>query len=226
MKVTSNMLHSESNLPNTAEKQKITSHVQPVTKCDTETSEAPLKAAPRLHVNMSIGARSCPSQQSLRPRRLLRRKPLRWLCCSLHVEPHNSVSISVGRQDAPLIHKLHLQKTFSLSELNMTFRRLKKVNSSGPDSGAASQDGDVYFPSSKSDSCRTTDLPGNSSEVYNYKTLAYSGGTLPRNYKRVKTKLLKTLFCLDSLLIHWGVFFSIKSSILSVSSYKLEGFGY
>lgn len=108
----------------------------------------------------------------------------------------------------------------------MTFRRLKKVNSSGPDSGAASQDGDVYFPSSKSDSCRTTDLPSNSSEVYNYKTLAYSGGTLPRNYKRVKTKLLKTLFCLDSLLIHWGVFFSIKSSILSVSSYKLEGFGY
>ncbi|XP_030279875.1 general receptor for phosphoinositides 1-associated scaffold protein [Sparus aurata] len=66
----------------------------------------------------------------------------------------------------------------------MTFRRLKKVNSSGPDSGAASQDGDVYFPSSKSDSCRTTDLPSNSSEVYNYKTLAYSGGTLPRNYKR------------------------------------------
>uniref|UniRef100_A0A671VRQ4 Trafficking regulator and scaffold protein tamalin n=2 Tax=Sparus aurata TaxID=8175 RepID=A0A671VRQ4_SPAAU len=69
-------------------------------------------------------------------------------------------------------------------KLNMTFRRLKKVNSSGPDSGAASQDGDVYFPSSKSDSCRTTDLPSNSSEVYNYKTLAYSGGTLPRNYKR------------------------------------------
>uniref|UniRef100_UPI0037E76FEF general receptor for phosphoinositides 1-associated scaffold protein n=1 Tax=Semicossyphus pulcher TaxID=241346 RepID=UPI0037E76FEF len=67
----------------------------------------------------------------------------------------------------------------------MTFRRLKKVNSSGPDTtGPASQDNDIYFPSSKSDSCRTKDLPTNSSEVYNYKTLAYSGGTLPRNFKK------------------------------------------
>ncbi|XP_044208042.1 general receptor for phosphoinositides 1-associated scaffold protein [Thunnus albacares] len=66
----------------------------------------------------------------------------------------------------------------------MTFRRLKKVNSSGPDSGATSQDNDIYFPSSKSDSCKTADLPRNSSEVYNYKTLAYSGGTLPRNFKK------------------------------------------
>ncbi|KAM6982344.1 general receptor for phosphoinositides 1-associated scaffold protein [Tautogolabrus adspersus] len=67
----------------------------------------------------------------------------------------------------------------------MTFRRLKKVNSSGPDtSGPASQDNDIYFTSSKSDSCRTRDLPANSSEVYNYKTLAYSGGTLPRNFKK------------------------------------------
>uniref|UniRef100_A0A3B5BHQ9 General receptor for phosphoinositides 1 associated scaffold protein n=1 Tax=Stegastes partitus TaxID=144197 RepID=A0A3B5BHQ9_9TELE len=66
----------------------------------------------------------------------------------------------------------------------MTFRRLKKVNSSGPESGPAPQDSDIYFPSSKSDSCRTVDLPSNSSEVYNYKTLAYSGGTLPRNFKK------------------------------------------
>ncbi|KAM3617428.1 uncharacterized protein V6R79_006025 [Siganus canaliculatus] len=67
----------------------------------------------------------------------------------------------------------------------MTFRRLKKVNSSGPESGPASQDNDIYFPSSKSDSCRTMELPrGHNSEVYNYKTLAYSGGTLPRNYKK------------------------------------------
>ncbi|MED6264637.1 hypothetical protein CHARACLAT_016824 [Characodon lateralis] len=66
----------------------------------------------------------------------------------------------------------------------MTLRRLKKVNSSGVDGGPASRDNDIYFPSSKSDSCRTVDLPGNSSEVYNYKTLAYSGGTLPRNFKR------------------------------------------
>ncbi|XP_049920314.1 general receptor for phosphoinositides 1-associated scaffold protein [Epinephelus moara] len=66
----------------------------------------------------------------------------------------------------------------------MTFRRLKKVNSSGPESGPASQDNDIYFPSSKSDSCRTVELPTRSSEVYNYKTLAYSGGTLPRNFKK------------------------------------------
>ncbi|XP_047447722.1 general receptor for phosphoinositides 1-associated scaffold protein [Mugil cephalus] len=65
----------------------------------------------------------------------------------------------------------------------MTFRRLRKVNSSAPDSGPSSQD-DIYFPSSKSDSCRTMDVPTNSSEVYNYKTLAYSGGTLPRNFKK------------------------------------------
>ncbi|XP_058499654.1 general receptor for phosphoinositides 1-associated scaffold protein [Solea solea] len=67
----------------------------------------------------------------------------------------------------------------------MTFRRLKKVNSSGPDSGAAaSQDNDIYFPSSKSDSCNTNSNNTNSSEVYNHRTLAYSGGTLPRNYKK------------------------------------------
>ncbi|XP_013871692.1 general receptor for phosphoinositides 1-associated scaffold protein [Austrofundulus limnaeus] len=68
----------------------------------------------------------------------------------------------------------------------MTFRRLKKVNSSGPEAGPAgpaSQDNDIYFPSSKSDSCRL-EVPANSSEVYNYKTLAYSGGTLPRNFKK------------------------------------------
>ncbi|XP_076023249.1 general receptor for phosphoinositides 1-associated scaffold protein [Genypterus blacodes] len=66
----------------------------------------------------------------------------------------------------------------------MTFRRLKKVNSSGPDSGATSPENDIYFPSSQSDSCRTAALPTNTSEVYNYKTLAYSGGTLPRNIKK------------------------------------------
>ncbi|KAM9445150.1 general receptor for phosphoinositides 1-associated scaffold protein [Clarias gariepinus] len=58
---------------------------------------------------------------------------------------------------------------------NMTFRRVK-------DSGTGS--GDIYFSSSKSDSCKNMDLPSSSSEVYNYKTLAYSGGTLPRNFKK------------------------------------------
>lgn len=66
----------------------------------------------------------------------------------------------------------------------MTFRRLKKVNSSGPNHTGPAAGQDIYFPSSKSDSCRTADLPGNSSEVYNYKTLAYSGGTLPRNFNK------------------------------------------
>ncbi|XP_053498998.1 general receptor for phosphoinositides 1-associated scaffold protein [Ictalurus furcatus] len=58
---------------------------------------------------------------------------------------------------------------------NMTFRRVK-------DSGTGS--GDIYFSSSKSDSCRSMDVPSGSSDVYNYKTLAYSGGTLPRNFKK------------------------------------------
>ncbi|KAM6977203.1 general receptor for phosphoinositides 1-associated scaffold protein [Aplochiton taeniatus] len=66
----------------------------------------------------------------------------------------------------------------------MTFRRLKKVTSSDPESRSSGLDTDIYFPSSKSDSCRTMDLPSNSSEVYNYKTLAYSGGTLPRNFRK------------------------------------------
>lgn len=81
----------------------------------------------------------------------------------------------------------------------MTFRRLKKVNSSGVDGGPASQDNDIYFPSSKSDSCRTVDLPANSSEVYNYKTLAYSGGTLPRNLKKVGLKNCLIIFTPSNL---------------------------
>ncbi|XP_067227791.1 general receptor for phosphoinositides 1-associated scaffold protein [Chanodichthys erythropterus] len=69
---------------------------------------------------------------------------------------------------------------------NMTFRRVKKLNSNEPDSGSLCHDsGDIYFTSSKSDSCGTVDRgPSNSTEVYNYKTLAYSGGTLPRNFKK------------------------------------------
>uniref|UniRef100_H3D4P8 Trafficking regulator and scaffold protein tamalin n=1 Tax=Tetraodon nigroviridis TaxID=99883 RepID=H3D4P8_TETNG len=66
---------------------------------------------------------------------------------------------------------------------DMTFRRLKKVNSSGPESGA-SRDSDIYFPSSRSDSCRSEELRSCSPEVYSYRTLAYSGGTLPRNLRK------------------------------------------
>ncbi|KAL6483111.1 hypothetical protein MHYP_G00079830 [Metynnis hypsauchen] len=70
---------------------------------------------------------------------------------------------------------------------NMTFRRVKKLNSNEPDGGSGGScpgSGDIYFSSSKSDSCKTMDLPSGSSDIYNYKTLAYSGGTLPRNFKK------------------------------------------
>ncbi|XP_052397694.1 general receptor for phosphoinositides 1-associated scaffold protein [Carassius gibelio] len=69
---------------------------------------------------------------------------------------------------------------------NMTLRRVKKLNSKEPDSGSLCHDsGEIYLTSSKSDSCGTVDRgPSNSTEVYNYKTLAYSGGTLPRNFKK------------------------------------------
>ncbi|XP_050952584.1 general receptor for phosphoinositides 1-associated scaffold protein isoform X2 [Labeo rohita] len=69
---------------------------------------------------------------------------------------------------------------------NMTFRRVKKLNSNEPDSGSLCNDsGEIYFTSSKSESCGTVDRgPSNSAELYNYKTLAYSGGTLPRNFKK------------------------------------------
>lgn len=104
-----------------------------------------------------------------------------------------------------------LKKTttfFWLYELNMTFRRLKKVNSSEPESGTASQDSDIYFPSSKSDSCRTVVLPTNSSEVYNHKTLAYSGGTLPRNFKKVNERVEQSIVSLMWLWVVASYWFS------------------
>nr|XP_015199817.1 PREDICTED: general receptor for phosphoinositides 1-associated scaffold protein [Lepisosteus oculatus] len=67
---------------------------------------------------------------------------------------------------------------------NMTFRRLKKVNSSDPGRLPSHHDsGDVY-QSSASDTYGTVEKCKNASDVYNYKTLAYSGGTLPRNFKK------------------------------------------
>lgn len=106
-----------------------------------------------------------------------------------------SISAGCARRTSPsrlsLLSTTPPHRVASLSGLDMTFRRLKKVNSSGPGSGPASHDGDIYFPSSKSDSCRTAGFPSNSSEVYNYRTLAFSGGTLPRNFKKVKVQGLK-----------------------------------
>jgi len=71
----------------------------------------------------------------------------------------------------------------------MTFRRLRKVNSGspaeggGPSSSSSSCQHQDLYSSQGDHSCRTVDLRTNSSDVYNYKTLAYSGGTLPRTKK-------------------------------------------
>lgn len=54
----------------------------------------------------------------------------------------------------------------------------------------------------------------NSSEVYNYKTLAYSGGTLPRNFKKVLKKLYMRL--------HSGT--SCSSNFLTVYIYFTSSF--
>lgn len=80
-----------------------------------------------------------------------------------------------------------------LPDLDMTFRRLKKVDSSGPEVGPCSRDAEVYFPSSSSDGCRTGELQSIGSGVYSHKTLAYSGGTLPRNFKKVRRRFQNLL---------------------------------
>ncbi|XP_061908494.1 general receptor for phosphoinositides 1-associated scaffold protein [Entelurus aequoreus] len=60
----------------------------------------------------------------------------------------------------------------------MTFRRRKMVHSNG----ATSPENDVHSPPSGSDS--RPPARDFSSGVYNYKTLAYSGGTLPRTRRK------------------------------------------
>lgn len=97
---------------------------------------------------------------------------------------------------------------------NMTFRRIMKLNSNEPDSGSLCHDsGEIYFTSSKSDSCGTVDRgPSNSTEVYNYKTLAYSGGTLPRNFKKVRALHLK-------LEIQFAVFDSLEVFTCTMAKY-------
>lgn len=155
----------------------------------TGISELALNASYRMHVNSTIGSSAPFTTKSPPPQPVAHRRAGVTLLSRLHVESSRS-----SAQHLFSLHG-HLNKSLKNSsplffiffyELIMTFRRLKKVNSSGPDSGPSSQDNDIYFPSSKSDSCRTMDSPSNSSEVYNYKTLAYSGGTLPRNFKKVK----------------------------------------
>lgn len=92
----------------------------------------------------------------------------------------------------PYLRAHWLAATFApVCEPDMTFRRLKKVNSSGPETGPSCPDGDVYFPSSRSDSCSTEELRSRSCDLYSYTTLAYSGGTLPRNLKKVTARFQK-----------------------------------
>lgn len=112
-----------------------------------------------------------------------------WSCSWRHAESQYTVTLCGSWLTLDYTRKslFHFIPALSpVHEVNMTFRRLKKVNSSSrPESGPNSQENDTYFPSSKSDSCRTVDVQTNSSDVYNYKTLAYSGGTLPRSFKKV-----------------------------------------
>lgn len=142
------------------------------------------------HSFVSLTTKSPPPQPALKRR-----------CgVSLWFPPHSGVRARLASSPAaftrrPATSQLETSSNFPrvtsttgrLWGPNMTFRRLKKVNSSGPESGAPAQDSDIYFPSSKSDSYRSMDLPTNSSDVYNYKTLAYSGGTLPRTLKKVRS---------------------------------------
>ena len=92
----------------------------------------------------------------------------------------------------------------------MTFRRLKKVNSSGH----GSQESDIYFLSTKSDSCRTQET--NCSEVYNYKSLskslAYSGGTLPRSFKKVRGTLIHLNYSFNHFTLTFGGVSDSKST--------------
>ncbi|KAJ8358665.1 hypothetical protein SKAU_G00151900 [Synaphobranchus kaupii] len=65
---------------------------------------------------------------------------------------------------------------------NTSFWRLEKRSSSKPDHGTSfPNSAETHFPTSKSDNCKAMVSMNNSLDVYNYKTLAYSGGTLPRN---------------------------------------------
>ncbi|KAJ8412233.1 hypothetical protein AAFF_G00145000 [Aldrovandia affinis] len=67
---------------------------------------------------------------------------------------------------------------------NMSFWRLEKWSSNRPEHrtpcpGSAA----MHLPSSKSDNSKNMVSTNSSLDVYNYKTLAYSGGTLPRNHR-------------------------------------------
>ncbi|XP_061076703.1 general receptor for phosphoinositides 1-associated scaffold protein-like isoform X1 [Conger conger] len=68
---------------------------------------------------------------------------------------------------------------------NTSFWRLEKRSSNKTDHGTSCpSSAKTHFPTSKSDNYKAMVSMNNSSDVYNYKTLAYSGGTLPRNRRK------------------------------------------
>ncbi|MBN3277637.1 GRASP protein, partial [Polyodon spathula] len=81
---------------------------------------------------------------------------------------------------------------------NMTLRRLKQLSRKEEEYGSV-LDRDVYsgekneIYQSTSETYKTLDSYKNTSDVYNYKTLAYSGGTLPRNHKKGASLKWKSL---------------------------------
>lgn len=82
---------------------------------------------------------------------------------------------------------------------NMTLRRLKQLSRKEEEWGSAT-DRDVYSAGKNeiyqpaSETYKTLDSYKNTSDVYNYKTLAYSGGTLPRNHRKVAMWSLNHFF--------------------------------
>ncbi|XP_034769713.2 general receptor for phosphoinositides 1-associated scaffold protein-like [Acipenser ruthenus] len=81
---------------------------------------------------------------------------------------------------------------------NMTLRRLKQLSRKEEEWGSAT-DRDVYSAGKNeiyqpaSETFKTLDSYKNTSDVYNYKTLAYSGGTLPRNHRKGASLKWKSL---------------------------------
>lgn len=192
--------------------------------CWRQKSEVQVKASFGMDVTVLVAADWCPVRQAPPPPPVgsdetpgVSFLPPRW----------GFVSIFIGCfRFGPLYLRASLLPTTSalVYQLDMTFRRLKKVNSSGPETGPACQDSDIYFPSSKSDSCRTADFQSNCPEVYSYKTLAYSGGTLPRNLKKVTTHFQNRfpLYCKTWILIGYLMSLQMFSDVYVSTFVKLE----
>ncbi|MGH0185954.1 UNVERIFIED_CONTAM: hypothetical protein FKN15_019955 [Acipenser sinensis] len=101
----------------------------------------------------------------------------------------------------------------------MTLRRLKQLSRKEDEWGSAT-DRDVYSAGKNeiyqpaSETYKTLDSYKNTSDVYNYKTLAYSGGTLPRNHRKGASLKWKSLTdspaqqrqCAQSTAVRGGIF--------------------